>query len=204
MRSIRVVLAVGLLSSCSTAYQPMGTSGGYTDEPLGNNTFLVTVRVNAHTDASTAFQYFHRRSAEVCLENGFRSYQVLDSDRSTKRSIVGFGNNRSVLVEKARVFGRIECTGVPGVPGPGEAAFDAEIVRIDTVAKRMYINVKDGSQNVPMEFDANTVVAYARRYSTITALEFGDLVRITVRQTGPETFRATRVDVLVPVQNRNE
>lgn len=87
----------------------MGFRGGYQDEPLGDGTYLVTVKVNAYTDASTAYRYFHRRAAEICREHGFKSYVVLDSDRSSKKSVQSVGANELIVVEKARVFGRIQC-----------------------------------------------------------------------------------------------
>lgn len=98
------------LLGCATPYQSMGFSGGYSSSALDDDTYLVTVKVNAFTDASTAYSYFHRRAAEICTYRGFKSYQVLDSDKSSKKSIQSSGNSL-IVVEKSRVFGRIQCLG---------------------------------------------------------------------------------------------
>lgn len=113
-RVVGAMVCTLAVSGCaSTPYQPMGFRGGYQDESLGDGTYLVTVQVNAYTDASTAYRYFHRRSADLCRERGFSSYVVLDSDRSSKKMISDVGGGDLVVVEKARVFGRIQCRPSP-------------------------------------------------------------------------------------------
>ena len=86
----------------------MGFSGGYKTEFLGNGIWLITVRVNAYTDISTAYNYFHRRAREIVEINGYDDYEVLELNSSSKRGAVTIGNSLYIF-EKPTVFGRIKC-----------------------------------------------------------------------------------------------
>jgi hypothetical protein len=61
-----------ILSACAhgpeapTPYQPYGEYGGYYDQPLGGNRWLVSFRGNAYTSQETATAYAYRRASEVC------------------------------------------------------------------------------------------------------------------------------------------
>lgn len=141
---MKPAMVVILLSAaaCVTPYQSMGYSGGYSDEPLGDDTYIVTVKTNGYTDASTAYRYFHRRASELCRSNGFRSYDVLDSDRSAKRSVQASGN-QLILIEKARVFGRVQCTGKQ-IAGPKP---DTAPATLDSLDRRWRPAGADGDGN---------------------------------------------------------
>src|SRR3569832_882870 len=64
-RAWKVMLLMHLVG-CATPYQQMGFSGGYADKEIGNNRYLVTVKVNGFTDRATALEYLDRRAAELC------------------------------------------------------------------------------------------------------------------------------------------
>jgi hypothetical protein len=73
---IALSAAACLLAGCSTAYQPNGVSGGYTDQVRSSNTAQVSFRGNGLTPPETVHSYILRRCAEVTLEDGY-SYFVL-------------------------------------------------------------------------------------------------------------------------------
>lgn len=111
MRSrICVVVAVlaTMVANCATTYQRMGFTGGYSDEYLGNDIYLVTVAVNAYTDVTTAYSYFHRRASEIVEEYGYDGYEVLELSSSAKSGITYIGD-RPYFFQKPRVFGRLQC-----------------------------------------------------------------------------------------------
>jgi S1-C subfamily serine protease len=93
---------------CATRYQPQGLTGGYTDTPLGNDEYLITVAVNAYTDETTAYQYFHRRAQEIVREEGYERYEVLEliSDKAGSMTYIG---DKPYFFERPRVYGRIKC-----------------------------------------------------------------------------------------------
>jgi hypothetical protein len=82
------------LSGCagnpiSTPYQPDKGSfrGGYKDIQLSENMYKVSFKGNAYVSQSTAKDYTLLRSAEVCLENGFDYFSVVDSNSSVSHSL---------------------------------------------------------------------------------------------------------------------
>jgi len=93
---------------CATRYQPQGLTGGYTDTPLGNDEYLITVAVNAYTDETTAYQYFHRRAREIVREGGYDRYEVLELI-SGKTGQMAYISGKPYFFEKPRVYGRIKC-----------------------------------------------------------------------------------------------
>jgi hypothetical protein len=105
-----VVIAIGLASiiASATPYQRMGFSGGYKDQCLDEDIYLITVRVNAYTDEATAYEYFHRRASEIVKENGYKRYEVLEFGTSKKHGLVYF-SGKPYIVQKPSVYGRIKC-----------------------------------------------------------------------------------------------
>jgi len=97
-----------LLVGCATPYQRIGLTGGYTDQYLGDDVYLITVRVNGYTDEATAYVYFHRRANEIVKENGYKRYEVLEFGTSEKRDLNYIGNKPHVI-QKPMVYGRIKC-----------------------------------------------------------------------------------------------
>lgn len=75
LRMLRARVLIGLLTlaSCAgeeseapTPYAPYGELGGYQDQNLGGNRWLVSFRGNAYTSVETATSYVYRRASEVC------------------------------------------------------------------------------------------------------------------------------------------
>lgn len=64
---------------CATPYQPNGFRGGYYDYRAGKkNVYIVGFRGNGYIAASTAGRYAHRRASDVCTEQGYKGYKILD------------------------------------------------------------------------------------------------------------------------------
>jgi hypothetical protein len=108
-----------ILAGCTTPYQPkprgllgLVSSAGYFDKYLGDDTYLIAVRVNRYTDEATAYEYFHRRAGELCGD-----YDVLGINASKKTKIGSFGNSLSYS-EEPRVYGRVKCRSVEPTDSP--------------------------------------------------------------------------------------
>jgi hypothetical protein len=69
--------AVCLLSSCATAYQPDGISGGYSDRRLNDNTEQVSFRGDRFTSPETLHSFLLRRCADLTLQNGYNYFELV-------------------------------------------------------------------------------------------------------------------------------
>jgi hypothetical protein len=95
--SIRVaisILAATALAGCatpSTPYQPYrahsagGVHGGYSDQQLAADRYLVRFHGNSLTSRDRVEGYMLYRAAELALQNGFDWFQVLD--RNTEHNV---------------------------------------------------------------------------------------------------------------------
>lgn len=84
MRRIVFSVTIFLLTSCATAYQPLGSTGGYSDVQFGKKTFKVVFTGNGNTSQQRAEDLALLRASELTLIHGFR-YFVVDSAESRNR-----------------------------------------------------------------------------------------------------------------------
>lgn len=81
-----------LLAGCATTYQRSSFSGGYSETRLGDNIFQVFFKGNGYTGRERAVDFCLLRSAEVAIENGFRYFVIVDSEKHTETgSFIEFG-----------------------------------------------------------------------------------------------------------------
>jgi hypothetical protein len=104
MRAVAILLAVGI-GACATPYQQRGFAGGYTDQRIGRDRFLITVNVNSYTSSSVAYEYFVRRAWEVCTASGFTDWSIEDRGGGTDVMVLQ-GN----AYAKPHVEGLVRCT----------------------------------------------------------------------------------------------
>lgn len=91
------------ISACATPYQQKGFRGGYTDSPMGQGRFFVTVEGNVYTSKSTTIMYLNRRAMELCTQSGYRSYQLSQPNASSKDSVVVWGSkNRTTATQVSK------------------------------------------------------------------------------------------------------
>lgn len=106
-----ILIVSMLLVNCATSYGPDGWGGGYTDIPLGNDKYIVNFRGNGHTKASTVEKYAHQRAKELCKENGFSGYEMLDSQEKTDTKVWDDGKELSTS-KRHRTKLYIQCMNV--------------------------------------------------------------------------------------------
>ena len=68
-----------LLIACATPYKQAkkATANGYFDTPLQEGIYDVTFNGNSDTSAKKAHDYALLRCAEVCLENGYQTFDIV-------------------------------------------------------------------------------------------------------------------------------
>lgn len=105
MKLILILAAtfVGFFScGCATGYHASGLGGGYTDQEVGKNKYLISFRGNGYTSIDTVRTYAFKRAKEVCVEKGFDGFELIDKNNSTDHtrtpsnyscSATGYGSN---------------------------------------------------------------------------------------------------------------
>ncbi len=75
---ICVLGALVLLAACATPYKQAkkATGNGYFDTKLQEGMYEVTFNGNENTTAAKAHNFALLRAAEVCLENGYQSFEI--------------------------------------------------------------------------------------------------------------------------------
>ena len=68
-----------LLTACATPYKQAkkATSNGYFDAKLQEGMYEVMFNGNDNTTAARAHDFALLRAAEVCLENGYQSFEII-------------------------------------------------------------------------------------------------------------------------------
>jgi hypothetical protein len=85
LAAILLLAGAALLTSCaatekaeSTPYQPnTGLQGGYSDAHVEGAVYWVQYTGNLNSDAATVQAYFYRRAKELCVQNGYRDFELL-------------------------------------------------------------------------------------------------------------------------------
>ena len=72
------LLATIALVACSTPYQPKGFGGGFEEQQIAADVFIVSARGNAYTSMEVIKTYTLRRSAELSVENGYEYFAIIE------------------------------------------------------------------------------------------------------------------------------
>lgn len=84
----RLFLIMGILISlaaCATPYEQARkpTAEGYFDTNLQDKVYDVTFNGNSDTNFKIAKDYALLRAAEVCLENGYQTFQIINTENNS-------------------------------------------------------------------------------------------------------------------------
>lgn len=84
--SILIISMLLLLSACATPYKQASksTAKGYFDTKLQDKVYDVTFNGNSDTNFKKAKDYALLRSAEVCLENGYQTFQIINTENNSE------------------------------------------------------------------------------------------------------------------------
>jgi len=157
-----VFIMVLALTGCATTYQRQSFTGGYSETQLGENVFQVSFRGNGYTSRERASDFSILRCAELALENGFRYFVIIDSEKYSKTgayttptqsyttaNAYGYGNyahgtattttygGQTVFISKPRATNTILC--FKEKPETDGLFFDAEFV-VKSIKQKYRIN----------------------------------------------------------------
>ena len=119
VRSSFIVLSAAcFIAGCTTAYQPDGFFGGYTDRTLANNTAQVTFRGNRFTQPQTVHSYLLRRCAELTRQDGFNYFVLLHEDEPNEGNTDSLGSK--VTTATIQMY--------PAKPQDDARAYDASLL----------------------------------------------------------------------------
>lgn len=81
-----MLFCIVLVSSCATTYKqaksPTGT--GYYDTLLQQDMYEITFNGNSDTSVTTAQDYALLRAADTCLENGYKTFDIVNLNNNSK------------------------------------------------------------------------------------------------------------------------
>ncbi len=79
-------LCMMLVTSCATTYkQAKSPNGeGYYDTLLQQGMYEINFNANSDTSVATAQDYALLRAAETCLENGYKTFDIVNLNNNTK------------------------------------------------------------------------------------------------------------------------
>lgn len=80
---ISVTLLSLLLTACETPYgeNNFWRDGGYEEQRLSDDTYVIRTVANRFTDMFRAQQYNLRRAAELTVQNGYTYFEIIDENR---------------------------------------------------------------------------------------------------------------------------
>jgi len=88
-------LCLILISSCATTYKKASspTGIGYYDSILQQGMYEITFNGNSDASVTTAQDYALLRAAEICLENGYKTFDIINSKDNSKTETGGYVNH---------------------------------------------------------------------------------------------------------------
>ncbi len=98
-RLFTVLIAALFCSACATPYKAASkpTSNGYFDTLLQPGVYDITFNANDETEIKQVQDFALLRAADVCLENGYQSFSVVNSTNNskTKNGVVTSSNTNN-------------------------------------------------------------------------------------------------------------
>lgn len=81
-----LIFCLFFIAACATAYKPASkpTANGYYDTLLQPGVYDITFNANSATGIKKAKDFALLRSAEVCLENGYKTFAVVNTEDNSK------------------------------------------------------------------------------------------------------------------------
>ena len=103
---IIMFLCMLLVTSCATTYEraksPTGT--GYYDTLLQQGMYEITFNGNSDTSVTTAQDYALLRAAETCLENGYKTFDIINFNNNSKTETDAYTNYYGRYYANTAVF----------------------------------------------------------------------------------------------------
>lgn len=190
MLRLSVLAACALaLAACATPYQQSGITGGFNVIPLGQDVYRVSFGGNGFTTQETAQVYWLNRAAELTLEKGFASFEILSDMHFVARQPAG----RDAYVHDAYERDVARLAVVPtsaNVTGSGEELSAASLWRTGETGDRA------DPMGAPVRLAASTFIFVPAESSVPKPAIQGDihLLSKAVEPTPPKLFNARELE----------
>ena len=93
-KSILVLSLTLMITGCTTTYQKLATTGGYSSIKIDKNIFKVSFSGNRFTQEEEVSNYTLLRSAEITLKNHYKYFKIIS--KNIKSSINGDKNTVTI------------------------------------------------------------------------------------------------------------
>ena len=141
------------MSSCATAYQSQGITGGFSEVSVSGDDWTVRFAGNGYTNGETVQSYWLYHCAELALSKGYAGFQIItpmtlaalhDADQGGQARIIkvhgttgggghvvtyGGGYAGGVMVYKPTLTGTIRLLKAPIAAVPEHHLFDAAVLK---------------------------------------------------------------------------
>jgi hypothetical protein len=102
MKSKVIILITLIFFGCNQYRADTGLLDyGYSDYRLKENRFSVTYRGHSALPPHRVQEFALRRSAELCLKNGYRFFEVISTKESTKTKLEVASSSQSALYQSS-------------------------------------------------------------------------------------------------------
>lgn len=88
MKNLSLILSVFFLFSCATGYKRHGFNGGFSEQRLSRDMYLVHFSGNRYTSSSIVQTYLLKRCAELTLNSGFTHFIIVNSNNDTTSDLL--------------------------------------------------------------------------------------------------------------------
>ena len=88
MKLIPIISFLVLIAACSTPYQSGGFTGGFEEQQLAADTFIVSAKGNAFTSMESIKTYTLRRAAELAVANRYGYFVILEGGEHYKTGVI--------------------------------------------------------------------------------------------------------------------
>lgn len=78
------------VAGCMTGYQPRGYTGGYSEQKIDEDTYLVSFSGNGNTPRGVVLKYFLYRCAELTVDHGYAYFELYAPPRKQSLNETGF------------------------------------------------------------------------------------------------------------------
>ncbi|MBQ9971293.1 MAG: hypothetical protein IJP25_04130 [Elusimicrobiaceae bacterium] len=118
MRKILFVLCVALfLTACATSYKPAKkiTGKGYFDSVLQENVYDIVFNANSETSLKKTKDYALLRAAEVCLEKGYKTFSIINTENNSKTDIDVVNGQATYTTGYTYSYGYVDASTSPSI-----------------------------------------------------------------------------------------
>lgn len=81
MKRLSLLFGLMMLTACVTPYQHYGAFGGFREQRISENTFIVSTKGNSFTQMDRVQTITLRRAAELTAASGYRYFTVIESHK---------------------------------------------------------------------------------------------------------------------------